>query len=359
MQNYVISSYMELQLYSSCKALDDTKGAGWMIDLNKWIYSKGIAAWLTKKGILDVKDQINCICAAPHRTLAEKLDGLKELSFQCHEKILDDKIKDVESELNCNCPDAIMQHHLFRAEIFYQGEPNHLLPNSIFRTAKESEDEIRQHIEILEEKFHAKKEYFCGIIKEFQDYSTPHRFIPTRKFTTRYDGHLISIQKIYKADGWNSTREIGNENLNYLKVPYSSGTIISITGSPFFSPLKGLLVNTTEPEDDSFLDDPYNQWLIYPSLVYTSHAHGIGIANLGNDYLPFQKNQDFRIPYKQFIDINEEELNKNELWLLELSMLIKSNKNYFNTFLHDRKPKSGAHMDEDRLRYIRKLAEKI
>ena len=56
-----------------------------MINLNQWICSKDIAKWLKDHKQLSVTEQIDCICSAPHRTLQEKLDGLRRLNDDCEE----------------------------------------------------------------------------------------------------------------------------------------------------------------------------------------------------------------------------------------------------------------------------------
>ena len=52
-----------------------------MIDLGRWIYSNDIAEWLMNKEPLSIEEQIDCICSAPHRTVTEKLEGLKALNL--------------------------------------------------------------------------------------------------------------------------------------------------------------------------------------------------------------------------------------------------------------------------------------
>ena len=48
-----------------------------MIDFNRWIYSPDIASWLSAGPPLNLAEQTNCILSAPHRTLEEKLEGLR------------------------------------------------------------------------------------------------------------------------------------------------------------------------------------------------------------------------------------------------------------------------------------------
>ena len=43
-----------------------------MIDFNRWIYSKDIAAWHAQNVLFSLEEQMDYICSAPHRTLDEK-----------------------------------------------------------------------------------------------------------------------------------------------------------------------------------------------------------------------------------------------------------------------------------------------
>lgn len=42
---------------------------------------------------------------------------------------------------------------------------------------------------------------------------------------------------------------------------YPSGTILSSGLSPFLPPIKGVLFNQAEPEESSFAENDYGQWL--------------------------------------------------------------------------------------------------
>ena len=67
-----------------------------MMDYKRWIYSQDIAEWLTGKKPLSLAEQLDCICSAPHRTFAEKLEGLRELKHYHNEKEVRDKIWQIE-----------------------------------------------------------------------------------------------------------------------------------------------------------------------------------------------------------------------------------------------------------------------
>ncbi len=52
------------------------------MDLKRWIYSPDLARWLSAGRELDLDERMDCILSAPHRTLEEKLDGLRELRWE-------------------------------------------------------------------------------------------------------------------------------------------------------------------------------------------------------------------------------------------------------------------------------------
>lgn len=49
------------------------------MDFKQWIYSPDIARWLSEERNLGLMELTDCILSAPHRTLGEKLEGLREL----------------------------------------------------------------------------------------------------------------------------------------------------------------------------------------------------------------------------------------------------------------------------------------
>ncbi len=57
-----------------------------MMDLEQWIYSPHIARWLSAGRKLNLAELMDCILSAPHRTLEEKLDGLRKFRKEAEEK---------------------------------------------------------------------------------------------------------------------------------------------------------------------------------------------------------------------------------------------------------------------------------
>ena len=56
------------------------------MDLKQWIYSPDIARWLSEGRDLNLTELTDCILSAPHRTLGEKLEGLRELCREAREE---------------------------------------------------------------------------------------------------------------------------------------------------------------------------------------------------------------------------------------------------------------------------------
>ena len=56
------------------------------MDLKRWIYSPDIARWLSEGRDLNLMELADCILSAPHRTLDEKLEGLRELCREAREE---------------------------------------------------------------------------------------------------------------------------------------------------------------------------------------------------------------------------------------------------------------------------------
>lgn len=323
------------------------------MDLYRWIYTKDAAAWLEGQNSLTLNTRIECICAAPHRTLAEKLEGLKELQLEYNEKLLQDKIENMKTILHDSCTDSIRYPYLYGIEIFYKGEKDCFLPVMLFRTAKEAGNVICQCIEKAVQEDCLEKRDWYGMITVFRRGTCPpHGFIPLRKIITRYDGDVIYVQ---------DDKSVVSSDMGYfdvIKIPYPSGTIVSILENPFFPSMKGILVNVIEPDEENFADDPCCQWMIYPTSAHMDQTHGIGIVNLRDDYIPFKSSPDFIFPYKQFVEVYKGKLSEHEIWLSELSHLIKANKGCIGEILLDREPKNSRRIsaDAERLNYVRKLA---
>ncbi len=239
-----------------------------MIDFGRWIYSKDIAAWAAKNTFLNLEEQIACICAAPHRTLEEKLEGVKELKSEHDGKSLQDRIENIKMVLHRSRSNTRIYVYLFGIEIFFREKKDCFLPSTIFKSAGEAINGICYHIEKAAKEEHLERRNWCGIVRVYQRSSKSlHGYVPIKNTIVRYDGEVIYVQNIYSKDGGYMSEGIDMGYFDAVKVPYSSGTIISISENPYIPELKGVLVNMTEPDEENFLDDNYDQWLVYPTRI--------------------------------------------------------------------------------------------
>lgn len=326
-----------------------------MIDLNQWICSKDIAKWLADQGPLSVMEQIDCIYAAPHRTLQEKLDGLRELNDDCVEKELQNVISYLEDVIDRVCSDVPMQQYIYRTEIFYHGEREELQPEGTFRTAAKASGEIRKQIQQAAEQYGLERKDFYGVIHVLYE-NTPYEYRRREDLITNSDGEVILCQPDFLCSNTAVPDCIGMGEFRYMKIPYPSGTIIEIEGNPFIQPLKGVLVNAIEPDERGFADHTNGQCVIYPESWHIAQTNGIGITILSDDYIPFPGNPGLDLSYKQFIRRFDGELQEKDGWLGELSDLIKTDKSSLRIILSDRKPKKTIDPDRPRKQYVKDLA---
>lgn len=326
-----------------------------MIDLNQWIYSKDIAKWLVDQEPLSVTEQIDCIGSAPHRTLQEKLDGLRRLNDECGEKELQNAISYLEDVINRVCSDVPMQQYIYRTEIFYHGEREEIQPEGTFRTTTKASEEIKKQIQQAAEQYGIEKRDFYGVIHVLYE-NAPCEYRKREDLVTDYDGDVFFCRPDFLCDDFAVPDGIVMGDFDYMKIPYPSGTIIEIENNPFMHPLKGVLVNAVEPDESGFADHADGQCVIYPEFQHITQTNGIGIAVLRDDYVPFPSNPDLVLPYKQFIKRFDGELQEKDSWLGELSNLIKTDKSSIRIILSDRKPKETIDQDKLRMKYVKELA---
>ena len=324
-----------------------------MINLNRWIYSKDIARWLMDQEPLSATEQIDCICSAPHRTLQEKLDGLRRLNDDCEEKELQNVISYLADVIDSACSDVPMQQYIYRTEIFYHGE-REIQPEGTFRTAIKASEEIRKRIQEAAEQYGIERKDFYGVIHVLYE-NTLYGYRRREDLITNYDGDVIFCQPDFLCSDSAVPVSIEMGEYHYMKIPYPSGTIIEIENNPFMQPLKGVLVNAVEPGECGFADHEDDQCVIYPEFRHMAQTNGIGIAMLRDDYVPFPSNPDLVLPYKQFIRRFDGELQEKDSWLEELSNLIKTDKSSLRTILSDRKPKETIDPDMLRKQYVKEL----
>lgn len=89
-----------------------------MIDFSRWIYSGDLAKWIAKRDSFDTVEQMNYICSAPHRTLQEKIVGLRELYAESGEKIVADRMNDLNGLRERSCSDRMKENYFFQQTVF-------------------------------------------------------------------------------------------------------------------------------------------------------------------------------------------------------------------------------------------------
>lgn len=324
-----------------------------MIDLGRWIYSNDIAEWLMNRDPLSIEEQIDCICSAPHRTMAEKIEELKILNLLHKENQLCNKIKCIEALVHHVNSDVPIQQYLYATDIYYHGEKEWSRQEGIFMTAKKATEEIRRQIRKSAEQDNLAKESFYGVIHVLHEIA-PYEYRNEENLILNCDGEIIFCQPDFNNMDPNMSAVVDTGEYHYLKIPYHSGTIITVEENSFFPPLKGVVVNGIEPDEVGFSDSRYNQWLVYPDFWNIDRTNGIGIVNLRDDYVPFSSNPDFLLSYKHFIKRYDGELTEKETWLSEFSELVKTDKDCIRTMLSDRQPRNG-NLDQRRCAYVREL----
>lgn len=324
-----------------------------MIDFSRWIYTKDIAEWIANRCLLSIEEQMDCISSAPHRTMTEKLEGLKELNFLNKENRVCDKIEYIDTLINKSCTDVPMQQNLYGTEIFYHGSKEWLQPEGIFTTTKRATEEIKRQIHKSAEQDGLNAEYFYGVIYVLHEIA-PYEYRNKENLVVNCNGEIIFCQPDFNSKDSNVSTVVATGDYHYLKIPYPSGTIVTIEENPFLPPLKGVIVNSIEPDETGFLDSLYNQWMIYPDLRHIDQTNGIGIVCLSDDHVPFPCDLDFMLSYKQFIRRYDGELSEKETWLREVSELVKVDKGCIRTMLSDRRSRRSD-VDQRRHAYLRNL----
>lgn len=135
----------------------------------------------------------------------------------------------------------------------------------IFQTVKQAADEIKRRIEELSAEYGLGQEQYHGIIKVYYMTDSADQFLHEENFVTRHDGEIIFAQKhYYRQNSGNCPHtEITDSRFPYWeitwKIPYPSGNIVTVRENPFFPSIKGVLVNSIEPDEADFVGDRYNQ----------------------------------------------------------------------------------------------------
>ncbi len=324
-----------------------------MINVSEWIYAGDIAKWLSCRQHLDISEQTDCILSAPHRTFTEKMEGLRKLRKEENDpKELDEYLdlgEYLEEQLCCT---RRRLHELYETDIFYCGRREELPGKQIFRAPVPGIEYLKEQILERAAQCGTRPEEYFGVLYGFCDQTTrrlEHRW----SFITDFKGEVLyclSERREYKG---RAVPTFGTVDSHYIKLPYTSGTLVELAENPFFPSLKGVLVNEAEPWEEDF--DRADQWLLYPDSLHGGSATGIGVMPL-NDYASITFGADFFLPFRQFLRRCGGELPEEERWLLELGRLLEEDKSCMFRIRKDSQPKVSPGLYEKAKHYVEKLA---
>ena len=355
------------------------------MDFKQWIYSPDIARWLSEERNLGLTELTDCILSAPHRTLGEKLEGLRELyreakgerrqetgdrgsMFQAAGedvscavdqralKLLDKKI-----EMGENLDEILHMaggfRNLYETDIFCHGSREELIKRRIFSLPQPGIQFIREQIKEAEDRYGTGTDSFFGVLRKF--YRRGARYLDLEwNILLNPEGEVIyCLPETAEAEEWGDYR-IGPCDYHYLRLPYPSGTLVETMASPFFPAIKGVLVNRAEPWEEEFARED-EQWLVYGDSLHGSQDNGIGVIPLDH-YASLSFEADFILPFVQFLKRYGGTLSENERWLGELGELVRKDKSCFALILRDRQPGKQPKGEADRPReYVRELEKRL
>lgn len=350
------------------------------MDFKQWIYSPDIARWLSEEGDLGLVELTDCILSAPHRTLGEKLEGLRKLlqetkgerrqeggdgNLPCQTagegvswvlEFLDKKIEMGETL------DEILHmvggfRNLYETDIFCHGNREEWIKRRIFSLPQPGIQFIREQIKETADRYGTGTDSFFGVLRKF--YRRGVRYLDLEwNILLNPDGEVIyCLPETDEAEERGDYR-IGPGDYHYLKLPYPSGTLVETMASPFFPVIKGVLVNQVEPWEEGFVREA-DQWLVYGDSLNGSQGNGIGVIPL-NHYASFNFGADFILPFVQFLKKYGGTLSESERWLGELGELVRKDKSCFALILRDRQPGKQPKGETDRPReYVRELEKRL
>lgn len=350
------------------------------MDFKQWIYSPDIARWLSEDGDLGLVELTDCILSAPHRTLGEKLEGLRKLrqeakgerrqkggdgNLPCQTagegaswvlELLDKKI-----EMGETLEEILHMvggfRNLYETDIFCRGSREEWIKKRIFSLPQPGIQFIREQIKETADRYEVRTESFFGVLRKF--YRRGVRYLDLEwNILLNPEGEVIyCLPETDEAEERGDYR-IGPGDYHYLKLPYPSGTLVETMASPFFPAIKGVLVNRAEPWEEEFVRED-EQWLVYGDFLHESRDNGIGVIPL-NHYASLTFGADFVLPFVQFFKRYDGMLSESERWLGELGELVRKDKSCFALILRDRQPGKQPKGEADRPReYVRELEKRL
>lgn len=335
-----------------------------MIELEKWIYARDIARWLLTRPALSLEEQMDCILSAPHRSLEEKLDGLRELSKEMGkqkfmeggilgQKLLEDKIDAGETLLEVLSQLGGMRS-LYEADIFCWGHRETLAERRIFTLPRAGLDFIGKQMEEAAGRYEIDKKNFFGVLYKYYKRSSRH-LVCEWDIILDSEGRILYCLPEMEADTQEKSYWIGTRDDSYMRLPYSTGTVVETVNTPFFPPVKGVVFNQKEPWEEGFGEDDV-QWLLYADFLHGGNKTGIGVIKLDH-VASFTFGAEYLLPFVQFLRRHEGETGEREKWLEDLGELLKKDKRYFGMILKDNMPMKKPGIDERCREYVNILSK--
>lgn len=355
------------------------------MDFKQWIYSPDIAQWLSEERNLNLTELTDCILSAPHRTLGEKLEGLRELYREAKGERLQEtgdrgsmfqaagedvpcavvqralELLDKKIEMGETLDEILHMvggfRNLYETDIFCHGNREEWIKRRIFSLPQPGIQFIGEQIKETADRYGTGTDSFFGVLRKF--YRRGVRYLDLEwNILLNPDGEIIyCLPETDEAEERGDYR-IGPGDYHYLKLPYPSGTLVETMASPFFPAIKGVLVNQVEPWEEGFVQEA-EQWLVYGDSLHGSRDNGIGVIPL-NHYASFTFGADFILPFVQFLKKYGGTLSESERWLGELGELVRKDKSCFALILRDRQPGKRPKGETDRPReYVRELEKRL
>lgn len=342
-----------------------------MFDFNRWIYSKDLAGRLSGRQDISTEEKADCILSALHRTMEEKLEGMRELARSTGSGYASGYIKTMEELIRLADSDDTGKLNWYRIEIYYKGKPLDedapCFSELMFKTLKDAVEEIRNTIRTMTE-YGDTKALFYGIVYGYSQRIDGALMI-SRKFVVNSDGKMIyflhsaPLESECELKEEEALKEIGPCGFPGIKVPYPSGTLAEIPENPFFPSMRGVIVNEKKINETDFSGSGNGQWLICGES-YSRQTKGIRVVDLDfpeasegifEDTPPFED-----IPFYQFIKRYEGKLPENEKWLAQMSKLAEKNRSCMKLILKDRwRISKKKDPDKQRSDYVNNLSKRL
>lgn len=190
--------------------------------------------------------------------------------------MLNDRIERMETILSTIDMDTLGPKAFYHMEIYYRGQKENFLTDMFFQTGKAAIDVFLEYIEENVRKKGDRSSLYYAVISVWAlKTEVSQQYQCAEQYIVRNDGEIIS------------SREINGDDFHYQRLPYQSGTIISSVDTSFLLPIKGVLVNHTEPGESGFAENDYKQWLICRQIRAQEVTNGIDVINLTDYYNPF------------------------------------------------------------------------